>query len=311
MKAAQINNYGNAEVVTLREIDKPTVEPGKVLVEVYAASLNPFDTAVREGKTGIKLTLPVTIGGDIAGVVVDVGEGVETVSVGDEVYGQANVVAGNSGAFAEFSLTNAEQLALKPNNFSFNEAGAIPLVGVSALQAITEEINIKSGQKLLIQGGAGGIGAVALQIAKSVGAFVAVTVDTSDVQYVKNLGADVVIDYKTQQFKDVVEDYDAVFDTVGGDVFADSYEVLKSGGVAVSMIAPVDESKAATCGIVAKTQSTKVNTERLSRLRELVEAGKVTIRIDSVLPLEKVEEAFKKRESGAAKGKVVLEIKKV
>jgi alcohol dehydrogenase len=309
MRAAQINDYGHADAVVVQETDKPIVRDGMVLVEVYASSLNPFDSMVREGKTGIPLDLPVTLGGDIAGVVSEVGEGITQFKPGDKVYGQANAVAGNSGAWAEFALTKAEQVALMPSNLNFSEAAATPLVGVSAVQAITEELNIQPGQKLLIQGGAGGIGAAALQIAKQLGAHVAVTVATEDVEYAKSLGADKVIDYKTQQFTEVIKDYDAIFNTVGGDVFTESFAVLKRGSKAVSMIASADEAKTSELGIIAKTQSTKVNSDRLNKLRELLEAGVVSIRIDSSFPLEQVKEAFEKRESGAAKGKVVLEVK--
>jgi alcohol dehydrogenase len=309
MRSAQINEYGPAEVVVVQETDKPIVRDGMVLVEVYSSSLNPFDSMVREGKTGIQLDLPITLGGDIAGIVSEVGEGVTQFKPGDKVYGQANTVAGNSGAWAEFALTKAGQIAVMPSNLSFSEAAATPLVGVSAVQAITEELKIEPGQQLLIQGGAGGIGAAAVQIAKHLGAHVAVTVATDDIEYVKSLDADVIIDYKTQQFTEMIKDYDAVFDTAGGDVFAQSFAVLKRGGKAVSMIAPADETRTTELGITAKTQSTKVNSDRLNKLRDLIEAGVVTIRIDSTFPLEQVREAFETRETGSAKGKIVLEVK--
>jgi NADPH:quinone reductase-like Zn-dependent oxidoreductase len=310
MKAAQINNYGGPDAVVVQDAEKPSIQTGMVLVEVYASSLNPFDTMVRDGKTGIPLELPATLGGDLAGIISEVGEGVSHVKPGDKIFGQANAVAGNSGAWAEFALTKGEQVSLMPSNVNFSEAAVSVLVGVSALQAITEELDIQQGQKLLIQGGAGGIGAAAVQIAKKLGAYVAVTVSTDDVDYAKALGADEVIDYKTQKFQDILKDYDAVFDSVGGDVFVQSYEVLKQGGKALSMIAPGDEAKASEKSIISKTQSTKINTERLNKLRELIEAGTVSVRIDSTYPLEQIKEAFEKRESGTAKGKVALEIKR-
>jgi NADPH:quinone reductase-like Zn-dependent oxidoreductase len=312
MKAAQISEYGDPSVITINDIAKPVVEDGKVLVEVVAASLNPFDTTVREGRAAKMIAaLPVTLGGDIAGTVVEVGAGVDGFKAGDKVYGQAAAVAGNSGAFAEFAVTKANQLALAPANVDPTVAAALPLVGVSALQALQDHINLQSGQKILIHGGSGGIGSIAIQIAKHIGAVVATTVPAGEVAFARELGADEVIDYTSQDFQELIHDYDAVFDTAGGDVFAQSLSVLKRGGIAVSMIAHVDEAAASEHGVTALTQGTKVTTEALDKLRQLVEDGIITVRIDSVLPLERVQEAFRRRESGQAHGKVVLGIKAV
>src|SRR5690606_10107573 len=202
MKAAQINNYGDPSVVQIAEVDQPQLTEAQVLVEVHASSLNPFDTTVREGhmKDAIPLQFPATLGGDIAGVVVKAGTGVERLKPGDKVYGQANVVAGNSGAFAELAATKASQLAKMPSNLSFEQAAAMPLVGVSALQALSEHINLKAGQNIFIHGGAGGIGTIAIQIAKHIGAYVATTATGEGIDYVKKLGADQVIDFKSEDF---------------------------------------------------------------------------------------------------------------
>jgi NADPH:quinone reductase-like Zn-dependent oxidoreductase len=160
MKAAQISEYGHVEVVKIVDVEKPQAEAGQLVVEVHASSINPFDTKIREGymKDMIPLTLPVTLGGDIAGVVSELGEGVDHFAVGDKVYGAANVVAGNSGAFAEFAATKASQVGKMPTSIGFNEAAAITLTGLSALQAIEEHIQLKPGQKILIHGGSGGSG---------------------------------------------------------------------------------------------------------------------------------------------------------
>ncbi len=311
MKAAQINEYGDASSVTINQVATPTAGDGQVLVEVHASSLNPFDTAVRAGymKEMIPLQLPVTLGGDIAGVVTEVGSGVTQFVVGDKVYGQANVVAGNSGAFAEFATTAAGQVAKLPSNLDFKDAGSLPLVGVSALQALKKHINLQSGQKILIQGGSGGIGSVAVQIAKHLGAYVATTVPTEAVEVAKELGADEVIDYKTQNFEEIIHDYDAVFDTVGGEVFEKSLKVLKQGGIAVSMIAQVDEAAAKEHGVTAISQQTQVTTTTLNELTELVEDGVVTPHVAKVYPLNQIKEAFETREGQSVIGKVVLEIK--
>lgn len=310
MKAARINEYGDPSVVEVVDIDKPTVQEGMVLVEVHASSLNPFDSKIRDGsmKEMIPLELPVTLGGDIAGIVSEVGDGVTNVSVGDKVFGQANVVAGNSGAFAEFALTKAEQVALAPSNIGLQQAAAVVLVGVSAWQSLVQHINLQPEQKIFIHGGAGGIGAIAIQIAKNVGAYVATTATGSGLELVKNLGTDEIIDYKSQNFAEILSDYDAAFDTVGGDDFNTMLGILKSGGTAVSMIAKADEAKAAELGVTAIMQSTHVTTEALNALRTLVEDGIVTPHIGPVFPLEQTKEAFEARESGA-EGKVILTIK--
>lgn len=312
MKAAQINEYGDASVVHITDTAQPTPQEGQVLVEVYAASLNPYDTTVRSGKVKdmIPLELPVTLGGDIAGLVTAVGQGVTSVAVGDKVYGQASAVAGGSGAFAEYATAKADHVAKAPAHLDFLQAASLPLVGVSALQALTQHLALQAGQKIFIHGGGGGIGSVALQIAKHMGAHVATTATGDDIAYVKSLGADEVIDYKAQNFSDVLHDYDAAFDTVGGDDFTNMLGILKKGGSAVSMIAKADEARAEELGVTALTQFTKVTTHMLDELRALAEAGVVHPRIGKVFPLAEIQQAFAAREGGM-RGKVVVRIKGV
>lgn len=312
MKSAQINEYGDSSVIQIKEVEKPILKPGQVLVEVYASSINPFDSAIRGGymKEMIPLQFPVTLGGDISGLVIEIGKDVKDVAIGDKVYGQAHVVAGNSGAFAEYSATKASQIAKAPGNTNFNESASLPLVGVSALQALTEHIQLKKGQKIFIHGGAGGIGTVAIQIAKNIGAYVATTATGEGIDYVKGLSADEVVDYKTQDFSEVLSDYNAVFDAVGGDDFNKSFKIIKRGGIAVTMIAEPDEESAKKHGITAIRQATHVSTDRLSALAKLVEDGVVTPHVDKVFSLEDIQKAFELRESGVVKGKVVIQVKK-
>jgi alcohol dehydrogenase len=311
MKAAIINDYGHADAFALTDIEVPKPQAHQVLVEVHASSLNPFDTKLREGymKDGIPLQFPVVLGGDIAGIITEVGENVTAFAVGDKVYGQANVVAGNSGAFAEFAATKASQIAAIPTNVDFLQAASLPLVGVSALQALTIHLDLQPGQKLFIHGGAGGIGTIAIQIAKHVGVYVATTASGDGVQLAQSLGADEVIDYKAQDFTEVLHDYDAVFDTVGGEDFAASLKILKQGGKAVSMAGQVDPQLAEKQSVTAITQATHVTTEMLDRLRELVEQGIVTPHVASTYPLDQIVEAFTEREAGGVQGKVVLQIR--
>lgn len=311
MKTAQIKEYGDPSVIAVTETEKPVLEDGQVLVEVHAASLNPFDTTIRAGymKDMIPLEFPVTLGGDIAGTVVEVGEGIDNVSVGDAVYGQANAVAGNSGAFAEFAATAPGQVAKAPSNISVTEVATLPLVGVSAIQALIHHIQLKAGQKILIIGGSGGIGRIAIQIAKHIGAYVATTATGEGIDAAKALGADEVIDYKSQDFTELLSDFDAVYDTAGGDEFAKALGILKSGGIAVTMAAQPDEAQAKELGVTAIAQMTSVTTDALDQLRELVESGVVKPFVGKEFSLDEVQEAFTARESGTVNGKVVLKIK--
>lgn len=310
MKAAQINSYGDASVIQINDIEKPTVAENKVVIEVHAASLNPFDTTVRNGnvRENIPLRLPVTLGGDIAGVVVEVGKGVTNVMVGDKVYGQANVVAGNSGAFAEYAVTSATQVAKLPENLDYNQAASLPLVGASALQAVKQHIDLQPNQKIFIHGGAGGIGSLAIQIAKHLGAYVATTASDRDIDYLKHLGADEVIDYKSQDFSELLKSYDAAFDTTPGNEVNKILAILKQGGIVVFMLGHADEAEASKFGVRAITQSTKVTTGALDLLSQLVKSGAVVPNIGKIFKLTEIKEAFIARESGTVRGKIVLEI---
>lgn len=307
MKAARINNFGHADAITIEEIDKPQAGEGQVLVEVHAASINPFDTMVREGHVQ-SVQPPLTLGGDIAGIVAEVAPDVTDFTIGQKVYGQANVVAGNSGAFAEFAATKASQLAGMPTSTDFVQAAAMPLVGVSALQVITQHMNVQAGQKILIHGGAGGIGTVAIQIAKHLGATVTTTATGEGIAYVKDLGADEVVDYTTQAFDEAEGVYDAVFDTIGGETYERSFKTLKQGGVVVSMLMQPDEALMQQYNVRAIAQQTRVTTEDLTELAALIDQKVVTPHVDATYPLVDVAEAFAARESGNVKGKVVLQI---
>jgi NADPH:quinone reductase-like Zn-dependent oxidoreductase len=310
MKAAQINEYGHADKIAVVEVDAPTATEGTVVIQVQAASINPFDTVVREGymKEMIPLDLPVTLGGDIAGVIAEVGKDVANLQVGDTVYGQANVVAGNSGAFAEFARTSSTQVAKAPSNLTIQQAASLPLVGVSALQALLDHINLQSGQKLFIHGGAGGIGSIAIQVAKHLGAYVTTTATGDGIDFVESLGADEVIDYKAEDFSEKLSDFDAVFELAGGKEFDKTLTILKKGGVAVSMNAQANEAKATELGVTAISQMTQVTSEKLEKLTQLVEEGIVTPQNEKTFSLAEISKAFEARESGSVKGKIVIAI---
>jgi NADPH:quinone reductase-like Zn-dependent oxidoreductase len=311
MKAAQITDYGQPDVFKIVEIDQPVPAANQVLIEIHASSINPIESKVRLGlmKDQIPLEFPVILGGDVAGTINQVGLDVTGFNAGDKVYGQASVLGGNSGAYAEFATTSAGQIAKMPANTNFTEAASLPLVGISALQALTEHLNLQSGQKIFIHGGAGGIGTVAIQIAKHLGAYVATSVHGDGTAYVKNLGADQIIDTTTEDFATELRDFDAVFDTVGGEDFVKTFSILKPGMTAVSMAAYGHEEAGKAAGITSLTQWTQVTTDRLNQLRELVEAGIITPHVDKVFSLNDIQQAFEAKESGTIVGKVVITIK--
>ncbi len=311
MKAAQIKEYGGKDAVQVTtDVGKPQAAKGQLLVQVHAAAVNPFDITVREGHARqiAELDFPATLGGDFAGVVVEIGDGVDGFKKGEAVYGQASPLSGH-GSFAEYTPVKASQLAAKPENLDFIEAAALPLAGVSAYQALVDHVNLKTGQKILIHGGAGGIGSLAVQIAKHLGAYVATTVSTDDINFVKKLGVDEVIDYKKQDFASIIKDYDAVFDTVGGETNTKSYSVLKPGGKLVSMKGKADDDLAAKYHVEYTAQFTRVTTERLNALAKLVDSGAVTPVIDKIFPLDYAAEALEYLKTGKHEGKVVIQIK--
>lgn len=258
-------------------------------------------------KEMIPFELPITAGGDIAGLVVEIGEGVSGLAPGDKVYGDANAAGGHSGAFAEFAATSVHQLGLMPKNVSFIEAAALVLVGVSAVQGIVENLKLQAGQRLFIHGAAGGIGAVAVQIAKHIGAEVTGTATGPGLEYVRSLGADKAVDYKTEDFATTSQKFDAIFDMVGGVDFDKTLRLLKPGGMAVTMIGQPNKALAKELGVRVMRQGTETTTARLNKLTHLVEAGVVKPHVGKVFSLDEVRAAFVARENGA-QGKVVLDI---
>lgn len=312
-----MKGYGSSEVVEINQNAAAPNDPsdGKVLVKVKAAGVNPIDWKIREGymQQMIPLQFPSTLGMDFSGTIEKVGAGVSGFNVGDdEVYGQASVTRGGSGAFAEIALANADSIAHKPKSLNHQEAAGLPLVGVSAWQALVETIGLTDGQKkILIHGGAGGIGSIAIQLAKRLGAYVATTASTNDKQFVKELGADEVIDYKTQTFEDLLpHDYDAVFDTVGGETYKRSFEVLKrgSGMIIVSMLEQPNQQLMEQFGVKAIFQFTQVNRERLTKLAQWVDQNNIRVNVDRTFPLEEAGKALDYQKDVHPRGKVVLAI---
>ncbi|MBI2971825.1 MAG: NADP-dependent oxidoreductase [Candidatus Aenigmarchaeota archaeon] len=315
MRAAQINKYGSKEVVEIdKNATKPALSAGHAIIEARAAGVNPVDWKIREGylQQMMPLKFPATLGGDFSGVVADIGAGVSGFKKGDEVYGLASVLAGGSGSFADYISADAALIAHKPKNASHTEAAALPLAGISAWDVLVNKMELSKGQKILIHGGAGGIGSIAIQLAKHAGAYVATTVSADDRQYVTGLGADEVIDYKSESFEGLLHGYDAVFDTVGGEVYKKSFSVLKKGGIIVSMLEQPDEELTKKYGVRAMAEATgyAINTHNLSALAALVDRGVIKVHVDRVFLLEHAAEALAHQQSGHPRGKIVLEVKR-
>jgi alcohol dehydrogenase len=311
MKSAQINQYGGSEVIEINQsTSEPIVSSGKVLVTIKAAGVNPADWKIREGglQQLISLQFPSTLGMDFSGVIKQVGEGVipSEFKQGDEVYGQAGIVSGGSGAFAEIALANKESIAHKPKRLSHPESAALPLVGVSAWWALVDDIGLSNGQKILIHGGAGGIGSIAIQLAKNLGAHVATTVSTNDKQFVQELGADIVIDYKTQTFEDLVHEYDAVFDTVGGETYRRSFKVVKKAGIIVSMLEQPDSELMNQYDVKAIFRFTQATRERLTKLAQWIDQNNIRVNVEKRFSLDEAGDALDYQKDVHPRGKVVL-----
>ena len=320
MKAAQIKTYGDSELVEINPNAPSLNDPSEamVLVTVKAAGVNPSDWKTREGffKEMVPLQFPATLGSDFSGVIEKVGERVSSstsisdLKLGDEVYGQAGAFAGGSGAFAEMALAKADTIAHKPKTLTHEEAASLPLVGVSAWQALVETMRLTNSQKILIHGGAGGIGSIAIQLAKHHGAYVATTVSTNDIQFVKEeLGADEAIDYKTQTFEDVLpRDFDAVFDTVGGETYTRSFKVLKrgGGGIIVSMLEQPVQELMDQFGVKAVFLFSQTNRERLTKLAELVDQNNIRVNVERTFPLDEARAALDYQRDVHPRGKIVL-----
>jgi len=307
MKAAIINEYGTP--LEIADIPQPALLADSVLIEVHAASVNPVDSFVHAGylKEMMPIIFPFTMGFDVSGVVVEVGEQVSKFKKGDEVFSRPNGM--QAGTIAEYAVINAEELAIKPANISHQEAASIPLVGLTAWQAIVTKGNLQKGQKILIHAGSGGVGTLAIQMAKHLGAEVATTTSAKNFELVKNLGADVVIDYKTQKFEEELSDYDLVLDMMGGETLEKSFKVLKKGGCLVSIKGQDTQGLAEQYGVHFEAFFMWPSGEMLSQLAQLISDGVLKPVIDRTYPIDQTQEAYDYIQTGRAKGKIVIQVK--
>ncbi|MGW9124149.1 NADP-dependent oxidoreductase [Paenibacillus chitinolyticus] len=332
MKAMIIEKYGKNVPLVFTEQPTPTIGEHDVLVEIHAASLNPIDFKIKEGKMKFLLNykFPLILGNDFSGVVVKVGDRVNTFKPGDEVYGRPR--KNRIGTLAEFIAVHEEDIWLKPHNLTFEEAASIPLIGLTTYQAFVDLLHLQKGQKILIHAGSGGVGTFAIQLAKLMGAYVATTASEKGYELVKSLGADLIINYKKENFEEMLTGYDAVFDTLGGEALEKSFRILKPGGQIVSISGMPNarfgkEAKLgwmkttilsiAGCKIRALEKKSltsyhflfmKPRGEQLKVLKEFIEGGLIKPIMDKVYPLKDAGQAFNYLESGRAKGKVVIRI---
>ncbi|MFJ9038520.1 NADP-dependent oxidoreductase [Streptomyces sp. NPDC102406] len=333
MKAFLVEKYGDRTGMRAADIPAPRMGPDDVLVKVHAASVNPLDIRIRNGdfKAFMPYRLPLVLGNDLAGEVVEVGTAVTRFAVGDEVYARPD--KDRIGTFAELVAVHQDDVAAKPGSLTMTEAASLPLVALTAWQALVERAGVRPGQKVLVHAGAGGLGSVAVQLAKALGAHVAATASTGKVELVRQFGADEVIDYRTQDFETVLDGYDVVLDSLGGKNLAKSLRILEPGGTAVSVAGPPDPAFARELGagpvlrlaMAALSLRTRRDAERrgvtysflfmradgdrLSRLTPLIDAGKIRPVVDRVFPFEETLDAMDYVEQGRARaGKVVVSV---
>ena len=331
MKAIQFTGYGEiSKNIMTSEIEKPTIDKDEVLIEIYAAGVNHLDIKVIEGKLKrvSNFKLPATLGYDVSGIIIEKGENVTNFNIGDEVFSKVN----NQGTFTEFVAVNQNIISLKPKNTTFEEAASLPLVGLTAMQALKRG-KLKAGDTILIHAGSGGVGSFAIQYAKSIGAYVYTTTSSENVEWVKELGADTVIDYKKQDYKTIVKDIDMVLDTLGNQYTEDAFTVIKNGGKVITLVGIVDKetsnrmklNKIAQLFLAWKRRKItkqiqlksayyslllmRANAKQLNEITKLVESGKIKTRIDKVFSLNEVLDALLYLKNGRTKGKVVIKIK--
>lgn len=330
MKAFILDRYGKTVSLRMGEMPEPEIREDDVLVEVHAAGVNVLDSKIRNGEFKLLLPyrLPLVLGNDVAGVVVRVGPKVLRFKPGDEVYARPDTA--RIGAFAELIAMNEDAVAHKPKALSMEEAASLPLVALTAWQVLVERANLKKGQKVLIHAGSGGVGTVAIQLAKHLGAFVATTTSAANADWVKRLGADVVVDYGKEDFEQVLQDYDVVLNSLGAEVLEKSLRVLKPGGKLISISGPPDPDFAKEIGAswflrqVMRLLSYRIRKQarrhgasysflfmrasgnQLREIGALVDSGAIVPVVDRIFPFASTNEAMAYVDKGRAKGKVVV-----
>lgn len=289
MKAARILQFGLPSVIVNEDLERPKAGAGQFLVHVKAAGVGPWDALIHEGKSAVSRAPPLVLGSDLSGTIAEVGPGVSGFKVGDDVYGSTN--EGFVGAYAEYAVASAGMMAPKPRKQNYLEAASAPVVAVTAWQMLFDYSRAQAGQTVLIHGGAGNVGAYAVQLAREAKLNVIAAAAANDIDYVRSLGANTVLDYHGARFEDSAHAVDIVIDTVGGTTRERSFRVLKPGGILVSVVSPVSEETAKKYGVKAVFFCVEVTTDRLKHITELFDSGKLVPSVRTVLPLSQARTA--------------------
>jgi len=308
MKAIVIHQYGEPDVLKYEDAPRPEPKENQILVRVIAAGVNPVDAAARSEKYAkfFGITVPFIPGYDIAGVVEKAGAKVTKFKAGDSVY--AYIGLGEGGGYAQYAVVTEQEAAPKPKSLTYESAAAVPVVALTAWQALIDTAKLSAGQTVLIHGGSGGVGSFAIQIAKASGAKVIATASTANQDFLKQLGADVAIDYTKQKFEDVAKGVDVVLDSVGKDTLARSYGVVKKGGFVVTLVARIDEAELAKHGIRGASLSVEPDSNELAEIGKLIDQGKIKVVVSQTFPLSEAMKAQEQVATGHTRGKIVLKV---
>ncbi|KFF02780.1 NADP-dependent oxidoreductase [Chryseobacterium luteum] len=305
MITIQYTAFGHSDVLQLNPMDKPTIQENEVLIKIASTTINPLEMKIREGylQQAMPITFPYTPGSDVAGIVEAVGNNVSRIKAGDKVYATTY-----GGTYAEYISLNEDQVAIIPSNISLNEAAALAIPLTTAYTLLVEAGQLQDGQKVLIHGASGGVGSIMVQMAKAMGAYVIGTTSGAELDRVKALGADEVMDYKTQDFTAMVKDIDIVADLVGGETQTKSFEVLKKGGKLISTVMPPSAELAEKYQVEAPFIMSNPSYKKLDFFNELIAQGKIKAQISKTMKLEQAAEAQDLVSKGGVNGKIVLEI---
>src|SRR5690242_11228086 len=308
MIAWRVHEFGPPETMRFERVPVPTPGPGEVLVKVHAAGVGPWDGWIRGGKSVLPQPLPLTLGADLSGEIETVGPESTGLQVGDQVYGVTN--PSFIGAYAEYAVASAAMIARKPASLSYIEASSVPVIAVTAWQGLFDQGQLTAGQTVLIHGAAGNVGAYAVQFARHAGIRSIATAATDDLAFVRELGADTVIDFRTERFEDAARDVDAVLDLVGGETQNRSFQVLRRGGKLISAVSQPNQELAKTYGVHASFFLVKVSTRYLTELADLIDRGILRTHVGTVLPLADAREAHYTLEGQRprTKGKIVIAV---
>lgn len=306
MKAIVIHEYGKEDVLKYEEIEKPAPKADEVLIKVKIAAVNPVDWKIRDGLGEMfGLKLPMILGCEVSGIIEEAGADIKNFKAGDEVLAY---ISSHQGGYAEYVCAKEIETSKKPESIDFENAAAIPVGALTAWQAIFDKADLQSGQTILIHAAAGGVGSMAVQLAKAKEAYVIGTASGKNEEFVKDLGVDEFIDYTKQKFEDVVKDVDAVLDTIGGETQERSFQVLKKGGVLVTLVNPPSPESAEKYGVKAEMINMQPNAEQFAEITELAASGKLKTHVETVLPFSEIVKAHELSEAGKTRGKIVLTV---